>query len=129
YPQILFGVFVVAKTCGYTEPARSRACGSPYKILLTDYENICEDVMKFIQNLKSSKDLNKVIKSVEDLNELIIKNSITLAELKKNNSKTSKRIDQFDNELKIPLKDLTNFVSKMYIGSYIMFGDDKIINV
>ncbi|CAG8773674.1 942_t:CDS:1, partial [Racocetra fulgida] len=41
---------------------RSRARGSPYKILLTDYENVCEDVMKFIQNLESSKDLNKVIK-------------------------------------------------------------------
>ncbi|KAF0536236.1 hypothetical protein F8M41_009203 [Gigaspora margarita] len=86
YPQISFGVFVV-------EPARSRSCGSPYKILLTDYKNICEDVMKFIQNLESSKDLNKVIKSVEDLNKLILKNSITLAEIKKNNSKTSKRID------------------------------------
>ncbi|CAG8846053.1 23937_t:CDS:1, partial [Gigaspora margarita] len=110
-----------AKTGGYTEPARSRARGSPNKILLTDYANICEDVMKFIQNLESFKDLNKVIKSIEDLKELIIKNSITLAELKKNNSKTSKRIDQFDDELKIPLKDLTNFVSKMYIGSYIMF--------
>ncbi|CAG8488686.1 19779_t:CDS:2 [Gigaspora rosea] len=90
YPQISFGVFVVAKTGGYTEPARSRARGSPYKILLTDYENICEDVMKFIQNLESSKDLNKVIKSVKDLNELLIKNSITLAEIKKITAKQVK---------------------------------------
>ncbi|CAG8451699.1 7332_t:CDS:2 [Dentiscutata heterogama] len=83
YSQISFRVFVVAKMGGYTEPARSRAHGSPYKILLTNYEKICEDVMKFIQNLESSKNLNKVIKSIEDLNEIIIKNSITLAELKK----------------------------------------------
>ncbi|CAG8783316.1 3319_t:CDS:2, partial [Dentiscutata erythropus] len=40
YPQISFRVFVVAKMGGYNEPARSRARGSPYKILLTNYENI-----------------------------------------------------------------------------------------
>ncbi|CAG8546278.1 15086_t:CDS:2, partial [Gigaspora margarita] len=101
------------QTNGYTEEARNAARCCSFKIILTDVENIVEDIENFCCNLKEVESREGVF--LKEFKEKANKNQMVLDKLRKSNIRMSKRLDKYENDEKERANDLKRLVNQFYL--------------